>query len=150
MEALRAAIGKTGAEAHQPQVATAAIGFFNCATPGFGPWVRYNDYRHKIDDLNLANMWPAGSTSKADLETADWISDGDRNNLIGGKLFAGAQSLHMFCAATTGAALNGAEEGVRRPLRNSFHVVKHQVAVVLQIEEATHSSRGIAGPDGPI
>jgi hypothetical protein len=103
MEALRAAIGKTGAEAHQPQVATAAIGFFNCATPGFGPWVRYNDYRHKIDDLNLANMWPAGSTSKADLETADWISDGDRNNLIGGKLFAGAQSLHMFCAATTGA-----------------------------------------------
>jgi type IV secretion system protein TrbE len=103
MEALRAAIGKTGAEAHQPQVATAAIGFFNCATPGFGPWVRYNDYRHKIDDLNLANMWPAGSTSKADLETADWISDGDRNNLIGGKLFAGAQSLHMFCAATTGS-----------------------------------------------
>src|SRR4029077_12984847 len=33
MEALRAAIGKTGAEAHQPQVATGAIGFFNCATP---------------------------------------------------------------------------------------------------------------------
>jgi hypothetical protein len=103
MEALRAAIGKTGAEAHQPLLATAAIGFFNCATPGFGPWVRYNDYRHKIDDLNLANMWAAGSTSKADLKTADWISDGDQNNLIGGKLFVGAQSLHMFVAATTGA-----------------------------------------------
>jgi hypothetical protein len=103
MEALRAAIGKTGAEAHQPLVATAALSFFNCATPGFGPWVRYQDYRHKIDDLNLADMWAAGSTPRADLESADWVSDGDRNNLIGGKLFAGAQSLHMFCAATTGA-----------------------------------------------
>jgi hypothetical protein len=103
MEALRAAIGKTGAEAHQPQVATAAIGFFNCATPGFGPWVRYNDFRHKIDDLNLANMWIAGSTPSGDLKRADWISDGDRNNLIGASLFAGAQSLHMFCAATTGS-----------------------------------------------
>jgi hypothetical protein len=103
MEALRAAIGKTGSEAHQPLVATAALAFFNCATPGFGPWVGYKDYRHKIDDLNLANMWTAGSTPRADLETADWISDGDQNNLIGGKLFAGAQSLHMFCAATTGA-----------------------------------------------
>jgi hypothetical protein len=103
MEALRAAIGKTGAEAHQPLVATAALSFFNCATPGFGAWVRYQDYRHKIDDLNLANMWAAGSTPRADLESADWISDGDRNNLMGGKLFAGAQSFHMFCAATTGA-----------------------------------------------
>jgi hypothetical protein len=103
MEALRAAIGKTGAEAHQPQVATAAIGFFNCATPGLGPWVHYNDYRHKIDDLNLANIWVAGSTPSGDLKTAEWISDGDRNNLIGASLFAGAQSLHMFCAATTGS-----------------------------------------------
>src|SRR5262249_32947530 len=61
MEALRAAIGKTGSEAHQPLLTTAALAFFNCATPGFGPWVRYQDYRHKIDDLNLANMWAAGS-----------------------------------------------------------------------------------------
>jgi hypothetical protein len=103
MEALRAAIGKTGSEAHQPLLTTAALSFFSCATPGFGPWVRYQDYRHKIDDLNLANMWTAGSTPRADLETADWVSDGDQNNLIGGKLFAGAQSLHLLCAATTGA-----------------------------------------------
>jgi hypothetical protein len=103
MEALRAAIGKTGAEAYQPLLATAALSFFNCATPGFGPWVRYQDYRHKIDDLNLANMWVAGSTPRADLESADWISDGDLNNLIGGKLFAGAQPLHMLVAAMTGA-----------------------------------------------
>jgi hypothetical protein len=103
MEAFRAAIGKTGSEAHQPLLATAALAFFNCATPGFGPWVRYQDYRHEIDDLNLANLWTAGSTPRADLETADWISDGDQNNLVGGKLFAGAQPLHLLCAAMTGA-----------------------------------------------
>ena len=103
MEALRAAIGKSGAEGHQALLATAALAFFNCATPGFGPWIRYQDYRHKIDDLNLANMWTAGSTPRADLDNADWISDGDQNNLIGGKLFAGAQPLHMLCAAMTGA-----------------------------------------------
>jgi hypothetical protein len=56
MEALRAAIGKTGAEPHRPSVATSNLAFFNCATPGFGPWVRYPDYWHKIDDLNLANL----------------------------------------------------------------------------------------------
>jgi hypothetical protein len=103
MEALRAAIGKTGSEAHQPLVATAALSFFSCATPGFGAWVRYQDYRHKIDDLNLANMWTAGSTPRADLDSADWISDGDVNNLVGGQVFAGAQSLHLLCAAMTGA-----------------------------------------------
>jgi hypothetical protein len=56
MEALRAAIGKTGAESYAPSVATASIAFFNCATPGIGPWLPYRDYWHKIDDLNLANM----------------------------------------------------------------------------------------------
>ena len=103
MEGLRAGIGKAGSEAHQPLLGTAGLAFFNCATPGFGPWVRYQDYRHKIDDLNLANMWTAGSTPRADLETADWISDGDQNNLIGGKLFAGPQPLQLICAAMTGA-----------------------------------------------
>jgi hypothetical protein len=102
MEALRAAIGKTGSESHRPDLATAAIAFFNCATPGVGPWINYRDYWHKIDDLNLANMWPAGSTPRADLDRADWIADGDNNNLIGGRLFLGAQPAHMFVAAATG------------------------------------------------
>jgi hypothetical protein len=103
IEALRAAIGKTGAEPYQPQLVTAAINFFNCATPGVGPWINYRDYWHKIDDLNLANMWPAGSTPRADLGRADWIADGDNNNLIGGRLFIGAQPVHMLVAAATGA-----------------------------------------------
>jgi hypothetical protein len=37
MEALRAAIGKTGAEPYQPGLVTASLAFFNCATPGIGP-----------------------------------------------------------------------------------------------------------------
>jgi hypothetical protein len=102
MEALRAAIGKIGAEVYRPSVATSALAFFNCATPGLGPWVPYRDYWHKIDDLNLANMWTAGSTPRADLDEADWIADGDSNNLIGGRLFLGAQPIHMLVAGTTG------------------------------------------------
>ena len=102
MEALRAAIGKTGAEPHRPSVATSNLAFFNCATPGFGPWVRYPDYWHKIDDLNLSNLWPAGSTPCADLESADWIADGDQNNLIGGRSFLGAQPVHILVVGSTG------------------------------------------------
>ena len=102
MEALRAAIGKTGAEPHRPSVATSNLAFFNCATPGFGPWVRYPDYWHKIDDLNLSNLWPAGSTPCADLESADWIADGDQNNLIGGRSFLGAQPVPILVIGSTG------------------------------------------------
>ena len=102
MEALRAAIGKTGAEPHRPSVATSNLAFFNCATPGFGPWVRYPDYWHKIDDLNLSNLWPAGSTPCADLESADWIADGDQNNLIGGRSFLGAQPVPTLVIGSTG------------------------------------------------
>ena len=102
MEALRAAIGRTGAEPHRPLVATSNLAFFNCATPGFGPWVGYPDYWHKIDDLNLSNLWPAGSTPCADLESADWIADGDQNNLIGGRSFLGAQPVHTLVVGSTG------------------------------------------------
>jgi hypothetical protein len=103
MEALRAALGKTGCEPFQPSVPTALIAFFNCATPGVGPWINYPDFWHKMDDaVNVANMWPAGSTPRADLDNADWIADGDQNNLIGGRCFHGAQAVHMLCAASTG------------------------------------------------
>src|SRR5271165_3980220 len=102
METLRAAVGRTGAEPHRPSVATSNLAFFNCATPGFGPWVPYPDYWHKIDDLNLSNLWPAGSTPCADLESADWIADGDQNNLIGGRSFLGAQPVHTLVVGSTG------------------------------------------------
>ena len=97
VEALRAALGKTGAEPFQPSVPTRTLAFFNCATPGVGPWINYPDFWHKIDDVNVANMWPAGSTPRADLDNADWIADGDQNNLIGGRSFLGAQPVHMLC-----------------------------------------------------
>ena len=101
MEALRAAIGKTGAEPYRPSVPTSNLAFFNCATPGFGPWVSYRDFWHKIDDLNLSNMWPAGSTPRAYLDQSEWISDGDQNNLIGGRTFLGAQPAHMLVIGST-------------------------------------------------
>jgi hypothetical protein len=101
MEAFRAAIGKTGAEPYRPSVPTSNLAFFNCATPGFGPWVSYRDFWHKIDDLNLSNMWPAGSTPRAYLDQSEWISDGDQNNLIGGRTFLGAQPAHMLVIGST-------------------------------------------------
>ena len=101
MEALRAAIGKTGAEPYRPSVPSSNLAFFNCATPGFGPWVSYRDFWHKIDDLNLSNMWPAGSTPRAYLDQSEWISDGDQNNLIGGRTFLGAQPVHMLVIGST-------------------------------------------------
>ncbi len=104
MEALRAALGKTGCEAFQPSLATSTLSFFNCATPGYGPWVPYQDFNHKVNDaVNAVNLIPAGSTPKADLDEADWITDGDQNNLIGGKCFTGDQADHMLVAGMTGA-----------------------------------------------
>jgi TraG P-loop domain len=103
MEAVRAAIAKTGAEWHRPMVPTSVLAFYNCATPGIGPWVRYKDFRHKLDDINLANLLPAGSTPRAELEKADWIFDNDVNGLLGGRFFGGAEPLHAFVAGTTGA-----------------------------------------------
>jgi hypothetical protein len=103
LEAIRAAIGKTGSEPYRPMIPSAVVSFFNAATPAFGPWIDYRDFYHKIDDLNLANMLPVGSTPEADLKTADWICDGDLNNLIGGTMFRGSTPDHMMVAATTGA-----------------------------------------------
>lgn len=104
MEALRVALGKTGSTPYQPALPTSTLSFFNSATPGFGPWNKYPDFWHKMDDaVNVANMIPIASTPAADLDNADWICDGDMNNLIGGKHFTGDSPHHMIAAATTGA-----------------------------------------------
>jgi len=102
MEAIRLAIGKTGSKPYLPQLPTSAVEFFNCCTPGFGSWNAY-DYWYDIKDWNLANMWPVGSTPEASLKAADWICDGDLNNLIGGRVFAGARALHTTVAGETGS-----------------------------------------------
>ncbi len=103
IEALRAAMGKTGCETFQPSIATSTVSFFNAATPGYGPWQPYPDYWHKMDDaVNVVNMWPASSTPEADLAAADWITDGDQNNLIGGRCFVGSQPIHTACVGSTG------------------------------------------------
>jgi hypothetical protein len=110
IEALRAAIGKTGAESYEPAVPTSALAFFNCCTPGYGPWTAYRDFWHRIDDLNLANLWPTRSTPRAELDEADWISDGDVNNVIGGKTFAGAQGLHTLVVGSTGSGKSSLQQ----------------------------------------
>ena len=104
MAALRAALGRTGCEPYEAALPLSTIEFFNCATPGIGPWVTYRDYWHKLNDaVNAANLWPAGSTPTGDLEVADWIADGDKDNLIGGRCFQGALPLHWLVAANTGS-----------------------------------------------
>jgi type IV secretion system protein TrbE len=102
MQALQAALGKTGCEPYNSALPSSTIAFYNCATPGIGPWVPYRDFWHKMSDaINVANMWAAGSTPAGDLEVADWIADGDKDNVIGGRCFQGAQSLHTLVGATT-------------------------------------------------
>src|SRR5258708_12092381 len=77
--------------------------FFNCGRPCVGPWVKYADYGHKITDDQLADMWCTGTTPTGDLERADWIADGDSNNLMGGCCFVGGEPAHMLVAGTTGS-----------------------------------------------
>jgi hypothetical protein len=103
MEAVRAAMGKTGAEPYRPMLPTSTLAFFNCGTPCFGPWVKYPDYWHKITDDHLADLWCTGTTPTGDLERADWIADGDSNNLMGGCCFVGGEPAHMLVAGTTGS-----------------------------------------------
>jgi hypothetical protein len=103
MEGVRAVIAKTGAEWHRPMVPTSVLGFYNCGVPGIGLWVKYSDFWHRIDDKNLANMLPTGSSPKADLERADWICDNDCNGLMGGRFFSGQEPLHWLILGTTGS-----------------------------------------------
>jgi hypothetical protein len=103
LEGIRAALGKAGFTAYQPTLKTSCLAYFNAATPGYGPWVKYPDYRHKIDDLNLANLIPACSTAKGDLDQADIITEGDNNQVVGFRNFAGSQPLHMLLVGPNGS-----------------------------------------------
>jgi hypothetical protein len=103
MEAVRAAMGKTGAEPYRPVLPTSTLAYYNCGIPSFGPWMKYPDYWHKIDDANLANLWCTGTTPVGELERADWIADGDLNNLMGGCCFIGGEPAHTLVCGTTGS-----------------------------------------------
>lgn len=102
MEAIRAAMDHAGFQAYLPNLSVTAISFFNCSTPGYGPYLDY-DLWHKIDDKNLAHLCPVGSTDTGDLEDADWLACGFRNNVIGGKLFIGSQPADALCLGTKGS-----------------------------------------------
>jgi hypothetical protein len=102
MQSARAAFERTGCEAYCPMLPTSAVSFFNCATPGVGPWVGYRDYYHRIHDQNLAHLWPAGSTPEGNLRQADWIADGAASNLIGGPAFVGSLPLHALVVGPNG------------------------------------------------
>jgi hypothetical protein len=92
IEAVRAALGKVGCEAFLPSLPTSTVAFYNRATPGYGPWSRYEDYCHRVSDaVNAADLAPAGSTPKGDLDEADAIFDGDNGNLIGMRMMLGSQ-----------------------------------------------------------
>lgn len=89
MAALKSAMGKLhGMQYYEPQWEAAALSYWSAAMPGWA-WDRYEDFSHKIDDVNLVNLLPIASTPKADLDEAEWLHDGDRGNLIGGRLFVG-------------------------------------------------------------
>lgn len=103
MESLRVAIGKTGAEPYQPMLPTEVMAYFNCATPGFGPFVRHPDYRHRTFDLRAANLFPCSSTPSAELDRADWIADGNQNNLIGGALWQGGEPMNVMVSGMKGS-----------------------------------------------
>ena len=88
--ALKSSMNKLGGmQYYEPSWEAAALSYWNAGLPGWA-WDRYDDFSHKIDDVNLANILPVSSTPKADLEEAEWLHDGDRGNLIGGRLFEGA------------------------------------------------------------
>jgi hypothetical protein len=105
LEAVRAALGKVGCEAFLPALPTSTIAFFNRATPGYGPWSRYQDYTHKVTDaVNAADLAPTGATPKGDLDEADAIFDGDAQNLVGLKMFQGSQPVGFAIVGPTGSA----------------------------------------------
>jgi hypothetical protein len=146
MEAVRAAIGKTGAEPYRPMLPTSTLAFFNCGTPCFGPWVKYPDYWHKIDDVNLANMWCTGTTPVADLERADWIADGDLNNLMGGCCFVGGEPAHTLVAGTTGSGKSSLTQTVVLQSSGQFGfivVVDHGFSWERTVYELDPTCRGI-------
>jgi type IV secretion system protein TrbE len=92
-----------GAEPYQPALWASAYAFYDCATPGYGAWLDYPDYRHKIMDLNAAHLVPVGSTDQGELDEADVIFDGAADNLIGWRTFLSGQPVATLVSGMTGS-----------------------------------------------
>ena len=117
--ALKSSMNKLGGmQYYEPAWEAAALSYWNAGLPGWA-WDRYDDYSHKIDDVNLANILPVSSTPKADLEEAEWLHDGDRGNLIGGRLFEGAPGnespAHAMVFGSSGCRQKRAPPGHSHP-----------------------------------
>jgi len=62
-----AAVNDALSEKHLAEVATSLVMRLSAAWRGDWPWINYRDFRHNMDDaVNVATMWLAGSTSRAD------------------------------------------------------------------------------------
>lgn len=89
MVALKAAIGNMErAVAYEPSLETSARNFFYSTWPGW-THCRYTALWHDYDDALVANILPFSSTPTGYLDTAEFIYEGPRGNLVGGRTFVG-------------------------------------------------------------
>jgi hypothetical protein len=95
MAALKGAVGKLGGiRYYEPSWEISTINYYNAAIPGWS-FDAYDDFTHKLDDVNLVNLLPIGGTPVGDLETAEALYDGDAGNLIGIRTFSGEKGSEM-------------------------------------------------------
>src|SRR2546430_17361832 len=82
------------------------MNYYNAAIPGwsFDP---YDDFTHKLDDVNLVDLLPIGGTPKGDLEKAEALYDGEAGDLMGLRTFFGGEGgeapLHSMIVGSKGA-----------------------------------------------
>ena len=107
MAALKGAVGKLGGiRYYEPSWEIATMNYYNAAIPGwsFDP---YDDFTHKLDDVDLVDLLPIGGTPKGDLEKAEALYDGEAGNLIGLRTFSGeegaASPLHSMIVGSKGS-----------------------------------------------
>jgi hypothetical protein len=95
MAALKGAVGKLGGiRYYEPSWDISTMNYYNAAIPGWS-FDGYDDFTHKLDDVNLVNLLPIGGTPKGDLEAAEALYDGDAGNLIGIRTFSGETGSEM-------------------------------------------------------
>ena len=95
MAALKGAVGKLGGiRYYEPSWEISTMNYYNAAIPGWS-FDAYDDFTHKLDDVNLVNLLPIGGTPVGDLERAEALYDGDAGNLIGIRTFSGEKGSEM-------------------------------------------------------